>query len=319
MAKKLDFFISYTGADSGWAEWIAWALEEASYTARLQAWDFPAGSNFVEEMQRASAEADRTIAVLSPDYLNSQFARSEWEAAFSSDPTGAARKLVPVRVREVDLKGLYKGIVYIDLVDKSDQEAKQELLRRIKRGRAKPASPPPFPGRSAAETAHSNTAPQTPTNEGSTASRGYMPKIRKRFTDRDRRQFIRQVLDGVREHFRNSMEELRAAHAEIEADLDEIHATKFIAEVFVDGESRGRCKIWLGSSSGDSICFISGHFGIDDDSSLNDQISIETDGHEIFLRPLLGSMHGVDDRSRMGPDDVAAYLWRRFVEPLEWR
>jgi hypothetical protein len=26
---KVHFFISYTGVDQGWAEWIAWQLEQA--------------------------------------------------------------------------------------------------------------------------------------------------------------------------------------------------------------------------------------------------------------------------------------------------
>jgi len=29
---KKDFFISYTGADRQWAEWIAWHLEQAGYS-----------------------------------------------------------------------------------------------------------------------------------------------------------------------------------------------------------------------------------------------------------------------------------------------
>ena len=32
-----DFFVSYSGADRAWAEWIAWVLEEAGYTVVLQA------------------------------------------------------------------------------------------------------------------------------------------------------------------------------------------------------------------------------------------------------------------------------------------
>jgi phage replication-related protein YjqB (UPF0714/DUF867 family) len=35
-----DFFISYTGADRAWAEWIAVQLEAAGYSTVLQAWDF---------------------------------------------------------------------------------------------------------------------------------------------------------------------------------------------------------------------------------------------------------------------------------------
>ena len=58
-----DFFISYNGADRQWAEWIAWQLEAAGYTTVIQAWDFRPGSNFVLEMQKASEQVERTIAV----------------------------------------------------------------------------------------------------------------------------------------------------------------------------------------------------------------------------------------------------------------
>jgi len=113
-----DFFISYNHADQAWAEWIAWQLEQASYSTVIQAWDFHAGSNFVLDMQRGLAEAKRVIAVLSPNYLASRFTQPEWAAAFAQDPTGEKGTLVPVRVRECDLQGLLPQIVYIVLVGK---------------------------------------------------------------------------------------------------------------------------------------------------------------------------------------------------------
>jgi hypothetical protein len=74
----------------------------------LQAWDFLPGSNFVIEMQKAAGSARKTIAVLSPDYLDSAYAASEWAAAFARDPTSTQRKLIPVRVRECAPEGLLK-------------------------------------------------------------------------------------------------------------------------------------------------------------------------------------------------------------------
>jgi hypothetical protein len=68
-----NFFISYNRADKAWAEWIAWQLEKAGFTTVIQAWDFRPGSNFVLEMQQAATEAERTVAVLSPDYLKSRW------------------------------------------------------------------------------------------------------------------------------------------------------------------------------------------------------------------------------------------------------
>ena len=46
--------------------------------------------------------AARTIAVLSPDYLTSQYGSAEWEAAWASDPAGERRGLLVARVRECE-------------------------------------------------------------------------------------------------------------------------------------------------------------------------------------------------------------------------
>ena len=108
-----DFFVSYTGVDRAWAEWIAWQLEGAGYSTIIQAWDMPPGTNFIQAMQQATQEAERTIAVLSPDYFTSRFTQPEWEAAFVQDPTGKKGLLVPVRIREVAPDGMVARIVYI--------------------------------------------------------------------------------------------------------------------------------------------------------------------------------------------------------------
>jgi TIR domain len=39
MARSADFFVSYTSADTAWAEWIAQTLEDAGYQTIVQAWD----------------------------------------------------------------------------------------------------------------------------------------------------------------------------------------------------------------------------------------------------------------------------------------
>ncbi len=141
-----DFFISYNSADKTWAEWTAWTLEEAGYTTVLQAWDFRPGSNFVLEMQRAASEAERTIAILSPAYLNALYTQPEWAAAFAQDPTGEKGTLLPVRVQRCDLKGLWPAIIYLDLVDLDEPAARDALLEGIRRERIKPLVEPQFPG-----------------------------------------------------------------------------------------------------------------------------------------------------------------------------
>lgn len=140
-------FVSYNSADRAWAEWIAWHLEAADYDVVIQDWDFRPGSNFVLEMQRATAETDCTLAVLSPSYLDASYTHPEWAAAFARDPEGKERRLVPVRVEPCELTGLLAQIVYIDLVGLDEAAAREYLLTRLALGRARPLKPPPFPGR----------------------------------------------------------------------------------------------------------------------------------------------------------------------------
>ncbi len=135
-----DFFVSYTGRDRRWAEWIAFTLEEAGYTTIIQAWDSRPGMNVVAMMNDATRQTERTIAVLSRAYLESEFGFAEWAAAFRRDPTGNQRRLVPVRIEACDVQGLLGSIVSLDLVGLDEARAKEQLLAGVKPERAKPLS-----------------------------------------------------------------------------------------------------------------------------------------------------------------------------------
>jgi tetratricopeptide (TPR) repeat protein len=143
--RRPDFFVSYTSSDRTWAEWIAWQLEDAGHVVVIQAWDFRPGSDFVAAMREAASTTERTLAVLSPDYLGSPFALCEWTAAFAADPLGRQGKLVPVRVAEFDAQGLDRTRVWIDLVGLDEDWARRRLLDGVSQARAKPERPPAYP------------------------------------------------------------------------------------------------------------------------------------------------------------------------------
>ncbi len=138
-----DFFISYTARDRQWAEWIAWELEEAGYSVQIQAWDFV--GNWVLLMNDAMRETTRTIAVLSPNFFDSRYTASEWANAFRLDPTGEKDLLIPVRVAEVELSGIFAQLTYVDLVGVPEEEASERLLKRVRGERGKPSKKPAFP------------------------------------------------------------------------------------------------------------------------------------------------------------------------------
>ncbi|HYZ54864.1 MAG TPA: FxSxx-COOH system tetratricopeptide repeat protein [Streptosporangiaceae bacterium] len=146
---RWDFFVSYTQADRAWAEWIAWILEEDGHRVLIQAWDFVPGSNWIQGMQSGVRDSARTIAVLSDAYLQSVYGSAEWGAAWASDPDGAGRKLLPVRVSDCDRPGLLAGVVGVDLFGRTEAEARARLRTMVSAAladRAKPSAPPSFPG-----------------------------------------------------------------------------------------------------------------------------------------------------------------------------
>jgi hypothetical protein len=143
-----DFFISYAAADRAWAEWLAWELDTAGYTTRLQAWDMPAGTAFLHAMDQAIQTTRHTIVVLSPAYLRSAMAEAEWRPAFKADPSGEARRLLPVRVEACEPVGLLADRVWIDLLGADEATARTRLreeIARALRGPGRPATPPRFP------------------------------------------------------------------------------------------------------------------------------------------------------------------------------
>jgi hypothetical protein len=162
MSDGIEFFISYSAADESWAEWIAWQLDQAGYSIRLQKWDFLPGNNFVIEMDKAAKSAQRTLLVLSTAAIESGFVGAEWAAAFRKDPTGAERAVIPVRVDRCDVEGLLGPIIYIDLVGTDGDEASRRLLAGLAPGRSKPFAAPDFPGATAEDVVPAASVPATP-------------------------------------------------------------------------------------------------------------------------------------------------------------
>lgn len=167
-----DFFISYTSKDKVYAEWIAWQLEAEGYSTIIQAWDFIPGNNFVLEMDKATRIANKTIIVLSKNFVKSGFTAAEWAAAFAQDPTGEDRKLIPVKIDNVKPEGLLKAIIYIDISEMTDEtEGRNTLLQGVADGRRKPSSAPAFPSSSSTPTPTHPTSPSTTTLSPSTKKR----------------------------------------------------------------------------------------------------------------------------------------------------
>jgi TIR domain len=148
---EVDFFISHAEADAAWAQWaqwVAWVMETAGYSTFLPSRDARPGRSWDATMVESFGRARRTVILLSPDYLRSQYAKTEWRAAFTTDPTGERRLLVPIRIANVAPVGLQASRGYVDLFGRDEVDAIATLLAAIRRDSAPAAKRPLFPGRS---------------------------------------------------------------------------------------------------------------------------------------------------------------------------
>src|SRR3954463_4897577 len=145
-SRGTDFFISHAGRDTGWAEWLAWQLQQGGYTVELDVWDWAPGEDFVARMAAALERADRLLAVCTEAYFVSAFGGAELRAAFVGQAKAEGR-ILPVLVEPVTLPPLYEPLIHLDLTGLDEATAAARLRTRLAGGR--PTGPPPFPHRDA--------------------------------------------------------------------------------------------------------------------------------------------------------------------------
>jgi tetratricopeptide (TPR) repeat protein len=316
---RTDFFISFNRADRAWAEWIAWQLEEAGYTTVFQTWDFRPGGNFVLDMQRAAAGAERTIAVLSPDYLTAEYPQPEWAAAFAQDPTGKQRQLVPVLVRHCEPRGLLAPLTHINLDGLSEDEATAELLAGVSKGRAKPASKPAFPA------APPRSAPQRPRFPGALPGVWNVPHNRNpHFTGRQ------DFLDALDRALTSGQP---AALTQAIHGLGGVGKTQLATEYAYRNSHRYEVVWWVRSEETATLAAdyaaLAAHLGLPEASQTNQSITVEA--VKLWFGRHAGWLLIFDNANRRG--DVRPYLpqgatghviitsrdrdWKGLAAPLE--
>ncbi len=138
----VDVFVSYTGADEAWATWVAAVLEAEGQRVAIQAWDSPAGTNFVAWINEQMSHAVRTVAICSRAYFGSYWCAQEWAGAL------AGNTLTPLRVEACTIPPVLATISYRDLHGVDEATARRRLVEAVGLARPERRSGG-FPGRPA--------------------------------------------------------------------------------------------------------------------------------------------------------------------------
>ena len=95
-------FVWYAGADTGWAEWVAWHLDRAGYGVELRMWDGSAGKRLVGQVS-GHLDRARVVALWSAAYFEAaRITDDEWMSLLAGRGRGSARekRLVPIWVSD---------------------------------------------------------------------------------------------------------------------------------------------------------------------------------------------------------------------------
>lgn len=123
-----DVFVSHSQADREWVdEWLLPRLEQAGLRAAVDYRDFVVGMPRIESIERAVENSRRTIVVLTPDWLDSEWNAFEALLLRTMDPAARRRKLLPVLLKPCAPPDL------IDSLEKADLTIERHWEKQIKR------------------------------------------------------------------------------------------------------------------------------------------------------------------------------------------
>jgi hypothetical protein len=144
MLRVADVFISYTGEDREWANWIGHELEALGHTPHIDAWEVSGGGNIMEWMEKRHHEANHVLCVVSETYLKKPYSSLERQAGQWAAVTTRPNFLLPVFIEPCEAPTLFALLKRCDLHGRSEEDARA-CLRDFLKPAAKPPRGP-YPG-----------------------------------------------------------------------------------------------------------------------------------------------------------------------------
>jgi hypothetical protein len=117
-----DVFISFNSVDREWARRLARKLSRTGYLNRkfkvfFDEWEIGVGESIPKAIGWALEHTTRVIAILTPEWLESEWCQLESETTVYSDPAGARKTLVPLLLRECQLPSTLRRLRWLDFRD----------------------------------------------------------------------------------------------------------------------------------------------------------------------------------------------------------
>jgi len=126
---RYDVFVSYSHADADWVrDWLLPRLKDAGLEVCIDRDCFEPGAPVAEEIERAITQSRRTLAVLTPDWVESEWTDFEALLVQHHDPAARYRRLIPLLLKPADLP---ERIQMLHWVEFTQVEEREDELERV--------------------------------------------------------------------------------------------------------------------------------------------------------------------------------------------
>jgi hypothetical protein len=136
-----DVFISHSHQDADWVQgWLLPRLEDAGLKVCIDFRDFEIGVPSLVNMERAVERSRRTLLVLTPNWVDSEWAKFEALMLQTQDPIGRGRRMLPLMLEDCELPGRLAIFTFADFRRRENWDA--ELARLLGQMGEVPQTPP---------------------------------------------------------------------------------------------------------------------------------------------------------------------------------
>ncbi len=129
MDDTYDAFISYSHKDGDWVQHtLLPPLERAGLRICIDERDFEVGAPSVVNMENAVERSRKTLLVLTPAWVASEWTAFESLLIQTKDPIGRARRILPLLVKRCQLPDRLAIFTYLDLTKPAELDAQMKRL-----------------------------------------------------------------------------------------------------------------------------------------------------------------------------------------------
>ncbi|MDD5171108.1 MAG: hypothetical protein PHN75_19990 [Syntrophales bacterium] len=154
-----------------------------------------------------------------------------------------------------------------------------------------------------------NQPPAEPPSSGAA-----IPTVQKEFTDAEIDGFLEDGFRYICDYFKKASRVLQESDKDLEVRTKMISETILTAEVFVEGTSRARCRIWLSKDMfGKGILYSQSSFEFD--SSYNESLSVAPDGDNLSFK--CSGMLGYCPTDPLSHHGAAELYWQGLIKQLQ--